>query len=130
MQIVHQVEHALRLGYLKQGDQLPRIKDVVGSLLINPNTVQKAYRDLEQKGIARGRPGQGTFIEVAPETLSLAQFTQLRQSLLDGWLKDAADAGLDDEGITALFISAQRETAERRAAQGTANPTRGDDVVA
>jgi GntR family transcriptional regulator len=130
MQIVHQVEHALRLGYLKQGDQLPRIKDLVNSLLINPNTVQKAYRDLEQKGIARGRPGQGTFIEVAPETLSLSQFTQLRQSLLDGWLKDAADAGLDDEGISALFISAQREASERRAAQGTTNISTDDEVVA
>ena len=130
MQIVHQVEHALRLGYLKRGDQLPRIKDVVSSLLINPNTVQKAYRDLEQKGIARGRPGQGTFIEVAPETLSLGQFTQLRQSLLDGWLRDAADAGLDDEGIAALFISAQREASERHAAQSATNPTRKDDVVA
>jgi GntR family transcriptional regulator len=130
MQIVHQVEHALRLGYLKQGDQLPRIKDVVGSLLINPNTVQKAYRDLEQKGIARGRPGQGTFIEVAPETLSLSQFTQLRQSLLNGWLRDAAVAGLDDEGIAALFTSVQREASERRAAQSAVNPHHDEEVVA
>jgi Bacterial regulatory proteins, gntR family len=63
LQLAHQVEHALRLGYLKPGDQLPRVRDVVASLAINPNTVLKAYRELETKGPTLGRPGQGTFIE-------------------------------------------------------------------
>src|SRR5258706_11484836 len=62
MQLVQQVEHALRLGYLKPGDQLPKVRDAVALLAINPNTVLKAYRDLETKGLAAGRPGQGTFI--------------------------------------------------------------------
>src|SRR5580700_6768176 len=62
LQLVHQVEHALRLGYLKPGDQLPKVRDVVASLAINPNTVLKAYRNLELKGLAAGRPGQGTFV--------------------------------------------------------------------
>src|ERR1700735_1099256 len=62
LQLVHQVEHALRLGYLKLGDQLPKVRDVVASLAINPNTVSKAYRELETKGLIVGRPGQGTFI--------------------------------------------------------------------
>ena len=60
---MQQVEQALQLGYLARGDQLPRVKDVVGSLAINPNTVLKAYRELEHRGIAAGRPGQGTFVE-------------------------------------------------------------------
>ena len=47
LQLVHQVEHALRLGYLKPGDQLPKVRDVVASLAINPNTVLKAYKELE-----------------------------------------------------------------------------------
>lgn len=114
LQLVHQVEHALTLGALRQGDQLPRIKDVVETLAINPNTVQKAYRNLEQKGLVRGRPGQGTFVEVAPETLSLRQFTSLRSKLVRGWLREARAAGLDDEAITALFNSALREMAETR----------------
>src|SRR5437867_2502837 len=59
LQLVQQVEHALRLGYLKPGDQLPKVRDVVASLAINPNTVLKAYRNLEMKGLAAGRPGQG-----------------------------------------------------------------------
>src|SRR6266571_2798430 len=63
LQIVQQVEQALRLGYLVKGDQLPKVREVVASLAINPNTVLKAYRELEHKGLAAGRPGQGTFIE-------------------------------------------------------------------
>ena len=61
LQLVHQVEHALRLGYLAPGDQLPKVRDVVAELAINPNTVLKAYKELETKGLAVGRPGQGTF---------------------------------------------------------------------
>src|ERR1700683_574139 len=63
LQLVQQVEHALRLGYLKPGDQLPKVRDVVASLAINPNTVLKAYRELETKGLTAGRPGQGTFLQ-------------------------------------------------------------------
>ena len=59
LQLVQQVEHALRLGYLKPGDQLPKVRDVVAALAINPNTVLKAYKELEIKGLAAGRPGQG-----------------------------------------------------------------------
>ena len=71
LQLVHQVEHALRLGYLKPGDQLPKVRDVVASLAINPNTVLKAYRDLELKGLAAGRPGQGTFIQATLSQVAL-----------------------------------------------------------
>src|ERR1700736_6571389 len=63
LQLVQQVEHALRLGYLKPGDQLPTVKGTVAALAINPNTVLKAYRELEHRGLAAGRPGQGTFVE-------------------------------------------------------------------
>ena len=109
LQLVHQVEHALRLGYLQLDDQLPRVKDVVGSLSINPNTVIKAYADLEGKGIAVGRPGRGTFIISVPETIGLAQLNTLRLSLRRGWLREAGDAGLDENDIVALFESTLRE---------------------
>jgi GntR family transcriptional regulator len=114
LQLVQQVEHALRLGLLKVGDQLPRMKDVVASLSINPNTVQKAYRELEHKGIVSGRPGQGTFVDTAPETVGLAELNVLRRQLVDGWLADAAAAGLDEDGSVALFMSALRDFSERR----------------
>jgi GntR family transcriptional regulator len=106
LQLVHQVEHALRLGYLQLGDQLPRVKDVVGSLSVNPNTVLKAYRELEHKGIAAGRPGQGTFIAFAPDTVSFEKLAELRKSLAEGWLADATAAGLGKDEIVALFTVA------------------------
>lgn len=121
LQLVHQVEQALQLGYLSHGDQLPRVKDVVGSLAINPNTVLKAYRELEHRGIAAGRPGQGTFVEAAPSVVPLAELTGLRKSLL-AWLRTADAAGLDADGMTALFAAALRDFHDRR---GTTGAPRG-----
>ncbi len=124
LQLVHQVEHALRLGYLRRGDQLPKVKEVVAALAINPNTVLKAYRDLEYKGLVSARPGQGTFIQAALRTVDLADLAALRNSLVSGWLAEAAAAGLDDEGITALFQSALRDFRERRGAPARARGSR------
>jgi GntR family transcriptional regulator len=123
LQLVHQVEQAIRLGYLRRGDQLPRVKDVVASLAINPNTVLKAYRELEHKGLAGGRPGQGTFVQAAPRTVDPQELSALRDGLVSGWLAEAAAAGLDDEGITALFLTALRDFHERR--EGRAQPRGG-----
>jgi GntR family transcriptional regulator len=115
IQLVQQVEHALRLGYLKPGDQLPKVRDVVASLAINPNTVLKAYRELETKGLAAGRPGQGTFIEATLSQVALPELTGLRRSLL-GWLASADAAGLDEDGIVALVTSTLREFRQQRGA--------------
>jgi GntR family transcriptional regulator len=124
LQLVQQVEHALRLGYLKPGDQLPRVRDVVASLTINPNTVLKAYRELETKGLAAGRPGQGTFVQATLSQIALPELTALRRSLL-GWLASADAEGLDEDGVVALFSSVLRDffdrqggTAERPGAVG------------
>jgi GntR family transcriptional regulator len=117
-QLVHQVEHALRLGYLKPGDQLPKVRDVVASLAINPNTVLKAYKELEVKGLTAGRPGQGTFIEATLSQVALPELTVLRRSL-SGWLTAADGAGLDEDGMVALFTSALRDFYERRSGSRT-----------
>lgn len=113
LQLVHQVEHALRLGMLVPGDQLPKVKDVVAALAINPNTVLKAYRELEHKGLASGRPGQGTFVDASLEVVPLREQQALRRSLMR-WLTSAADAGLDEQAIQALFTSALYELSRRR----------------
>jgi GntR family transcriptional regulator len=120
LQLVQQVEHALRLGYLEPGDQLPKVRDVVASLAINPNTVLKAYRELELKGLAAGRPGQGTFIEATLSQVALPELTTLRRSL-SRWLTAAEAAGLDEDGMVALFTSGLRDFYERR----SGSPTRG-----
>jgi GntR family transcriptional regulator len=120
LQLVHQVEHALRLGYLKPGDQLPKVRDVVASLAVNPNTVLKAYRELETKGLTAGRPGQGTFVQATLSQVALPELTALRRSL-SRWLTAADGAGLDEDGMVALFTSALRDFFERR----SGSPTRG-----
>ncbi|HZU13952.1 MAG TPA: GntR family transcriptional regulator [Chloroflexota bacterium] len=111
LQIVQQVRHALRLGLLDVGDQLPTIKDVVATLAINPNTVLKAYRDLEREGLIESRPGQGTFVTKTLAGPSIKSHAALRRSL-DRWLKEALAAGLDEESITALFVDTLRHAAE------------------
>jgi DNA-binding transcriptional regulator YhcF (GntR family) len=113
LQLVHQVEHALRLGFLKPGDQLPKVRDVVAALAINPNTVLKAYKELETKGLAAGRPGQGTFIQATLSQVALPELAGLHKALL-GWLADAGAAGLDEDGMVALFTSALRDFHNRR----------------
>jgi GntR family transcriptional regulator len=115
LQLVQQVEHALRLGYLGLGDRLPTVKEVVSSLAINPNTVLKAYRELEHRGLAAGRPGQGTFVQGTPGTVGLPELTALRKTLLT-WLHSADAAGLDEAGMVALFTSALRDFHDRRGA--------------
>jgi GntR family transcriptional regulator len=117
LQLVQQVEQALRLGYLKPDDQLPKVRDVVASLAINPNTVLKAYRELETKGLAAGRPGQGTFIQATLRQVALPELTGLRRSLL-GWLGSAETAGLDADGTLALVTSVLRDFYERRDRSG------------
>ena len=101
-QIVQQVRHALRLGLLDVGDQLPTVKEVVAALAINPNTVLKAYKELEHLGLVAARPGIGIFVTKNLKGGSLAAHGPLRQDLMR-WLSKARGAGLDDESIEALF---------------------------
>jgi GntR family transcriptional regulator len=124
LQLVQQVEHALRLGLLKPGDQLPKIRDVVASLAINPNTVFKAYRELEMKGLAAGRPGQGTFVEAGLSQVALPELAGLRRSLLR-WLATAEAAGLDGDGIVALVTSVLQDSRQRPGGTGKANKKEG-----
>lgn len=101
-QVVQQVRHALRLGLLNEGDQLPKVKDVVASLAINPNTVLKAYRELEHDGLVAARPGVGTFVTRSLNGSPIAVLGPLQQDLRR-WLSKARRAGLDEESIEALF---------------------------
>ena len=91
-QLVQQVRHALRLGLLREGDQLPTVKDVVAQLAINPNTVLKAYRELEHEGLVAARPGVGTFVTRTLTDDTLAAHGPLRQDLLR-WLAKARRPG-------------------------------------
>jgi GntR family transcriptional regulator len=107
LQVVQQVKQALRLGLLREGDQLPTVKDVVASLAINPNTVLKAYKELEGEGLVAARQGVGTFVTRSLAGPSLAAHEPLRKDLRR-WLAKARLAGLDDDSIEALFASTLR----------------------
>jgi GntR family transcriptional regulator len=111
LQLIHQVRQALRLGLLDPGDQLPTVKDVVAMVAINPNTVLKAYRELEHEGLVAARPGIGTFVTGSLSGASLAAHAPLRADLRR-WLAKARRAGLDDESIEALFMNTFRSAAE------------------
>ena len=118
LQLVHQVRQSLLLGYLRAGDQLPTVKEVAVDLAINPNTVVKAYRQLEHESLVAGRPGQGTFITGTLASPSAAASRALRVSL-EQWFRDAAEAGLSDEAVTALIAAVRhdlgRDAMEERA---------------
>jgi GntR family transcriptional regulator len=115
LQVVQQVKEALRLGLLDVGDQLPTVREVVASNGINPNTVAKAYRELEREGLVDARPGRGTFVARTLGDSSLEHRDALRRALL-AWLREAQLAGLDEESVRALVSSTLREALDRRVA--------------
>ncbi len=102
LQIVQQVKQSLQVGIIQPGDQLPTVKEVVERIAINPNTVAKAYRELEMLGLVEGRTGSGTFVKQRPAGPS----PEVQEALgidLAGWVAKARKAGLDDEAIEALL---------------------------
>ncbi|MFD5618385.1 GntR family transcriptional regulator [Streptomyces yangpuensis] len=102
LQIVHQTKQALRLGLLAPGDQLPTAREVVEATAINPNTVLKAYRELEREGLVEGRRGMGTFVR---RSLGGAPAdSPLREELAD-WARRASAAGMERDDVAALFTS-------------------------
>ena len=107
LQLVQQVHQALRMGILEPGDQLPTAQQVVARLAINPNTVHKAYRELEREGLARARPGLGTFITRSPSGTDPATQARFLAGLTD-WLRSARSAGLDPDDIEAIYRTAFR----------------------
>ncbi|WP_436739647.1 GntR family transcriptional regulator [Streptomyces sp. BBFR102] len=105
LQIVHQVEQALRMGVLREGDQLPTAAQVAAATKVNPNTTLKAYRALESAGLAEVRQGAGTFVTRSLVRADGAPGSPLRDGL-DRWLGKASAAGLSGPEVRALFEQA------------------------
>jgi GntR family transcriptional regulator len=112
LQLVQQVRQALRVGALVPGDQLPTAAEVVERLGINPNTVLKAYRELEREGLVAPRPGQGTFVRQGLGSAPAVAYTALRRELVKA-VRAARAAGLDGDDIQAVFASVLHESTER-----------------
>jgi GntR family transcriptional regulator len=115
LQIVQQVRQALRMGLLDVGDRLPGVREVVAATAVNPNTVLKAYRDLEHEGLVEARPGYGTFVLKRPPGPPPGTHTRLGKSLAP-WVREAREAGLDDESIESLLRATLRAAAEEESA--------------
>jgi GntR family transcriptional regulator len=115
LQLVQQVRQAVRLGVLRPGDQLPTVKEVVGTLTINPNTVLRAYRELDHEGLVEGRRGVGTFVAADAAPPPRDDLEELRPTL-QRWITRARAAGLEDEAIATLFSDTLRPPAVSRVA--------------
>jgi GntR family transcriptional regulator len=111
LQIVQQVRQALRMGLLEAGDKLPAVREVVAATAVNPNTVLKAYRDLEREGLIEARPGHGTFVLKRPPGPPPGTVSRLGRSLAR-WVGQAREAGLDNESIESLLRVTLQATAE------------------
>jgi GntR family transcriptional regulator len=121
-QLMHQVRQEVLLGRLRPGDQLPTVKEVVDAISVNPNTVTKAYRELEHEGVVRSRQGVGTFVADTSQTASMTAHPALLASAVR-WVRRARDEGLSAEEIQALLALALDEPAagaDGRAAAGGA----------
>ena len=102
VQLMQQVQQAVLFGILKSGDQLPTVKEVVAQVALNPNTVLRAYRDLEHEGLVVSRPGLGTFVAAkVPPALAQSSYRSLRTEL-ERWIRKAHEAGLDDDTLASL----------------------------
>jgi GntR family transcriptional regulator len=123
LQIVQQTRTALRLGLLRPGDRLPTAKEVVAATAVNPNTVLKAYRELEREGLVAPRPGLGTFVLRSLAREETAPDSPLRAELAR-WAARAGAAGLGRDDVEALVTAVIDE--EFRARPGGAAGTGQD----
>lgn len=115
LQLVQQVRQAIRMGVLRVGDKLPTVKEVVTEVAVNPNTVLKAYRELEHEGLVEGRQGVGTFVSRRPSGPPPSTQARLARSL-ERWVETARRQGLDDESIEALLRGILRAATSARSA--------------
>jgi len=115
LQLVEQVRQSLRMGSLEVGEKLPTVKEVVAEVAINPNTVMKAYWELEHEGLVEGRQGVGTFVVRRPNGPPPGTLVRLSRGL-DRWVQTARAEGLDDDSIESML----RDTLRKSRLQGLA----------
>jgi GntR family transcriptional regulator len=112
VQLINQVRQALLFGILKPGDRLPTVKEVVGQVALNPNTVLRAYRELEHDRLVVSRPGLGTFIAAGVHAAVAPGSYRTLRTELESWIEKARAQGLDDRRVAALVDHVLRANAE------------------
>jgi GntR family transcriptional regulator len=103
LQLMEQVKHAIETGALRPGEQLPGIRPLAEELVINPNTVAKAYRELEHEGVIELRHGAGAFVAAAARPKKLTDNLRAGQALVAQTVERLRARGLTDDEIRRLF---------------------------
>jgi GntR family transcriptional regulator len=120
LQIVQQVKQAIQLGLLHENDKLPTVKEVVGMVAVNPNTIVKAYKELESEGLVIGRAGLGTFV-TASATGPPMKVQEVLTEKLTNWLEEAMKANLNEESMDALYAAAKNKRRDIKDAASNKN---------
>ncbi len=107
-QLTRQIKHAITTGALKPGDKLPTVRQLAVDLVINPNTVARAYRELEQMGLLEGGPRRGTFVKFSPPGMLLEERRRRLQPHIDGLIAEGTVLGFTVDELVALLRKAAR----------------------
>jgi GntR family transcriptional regulator len=106
LQLIEQVKHAIETGALRPGDQLPGIRRLAEELVMNPNTVAKAYRELEHDGVIELRQGAGAFVSANAGAQRQTEKMRAAQSVVTASVKQLRTRGMTDGEIRRLYESA------------------------
>ncbi len=118
LQLIEQVKHAIETGALRPGEQLPGIRPLAEELVINPNTVAKAYRELEHEGVVELRQGAGAFVSSQARDKKGSDRLRSAQPIVAGTVERLRSRGLTDEEIRRLFEAELAGLATRKGDQG------------
>jgi GntR family transcriptional regulator len=113
LQLIRQIKHAVTAGILPAGTQMPTVRQLAADLVINPNTVARAYRDLFQEGVLECTQGRGTFVKLAPSNLIQAEKARRMQSLLDQLIAEARLLGISDKQLQEQLKESLRQYAQQ-----------------
>ena len=123
LQVIEQVKHAIATGAVRPGEQLPGIRPLAEELVINPNTVAKAYRELEHEGVIELRQGAGAFVSDSAPTKKEAEKLRAAQTAVAATVDRLRERGVADEDIRRLF---EAELGRRFAASAEKRGGRGE----
>ncbi len=113
LQIMEQIKHAVENGVLRPGDQLPGMRKLAETMVMNPNTVAKAYRELEHEGLIELRQGAGAFISENLNTKALTDRMQTARPIVDKAVERLLALGLSEEEIKRLIDASIAERAAK-----------------
>ena len=118
LQLMEQVKHSIETGALRPGEQLPGIRPLAEELVINPNTVAKAYRELEHEGVIELRHGAGAFVSSNGRAKKLTDKMRASQTLVTGTVDKLRAQGVTEEEIRRLFEAALAGSTGKAGGQG------------